>query len=162
MRQKLLRTIELVSRILAPLLRRPLASWRRIPFVDSRMPFQGSFVAMRPALWRFGNIGWNLGLPPACVDAYIAEVSKAPPPALVQVVRAILDSDDWPEAVKVFGTGNPDPNEWGFGFSTTADLNRSASAFATISRQAGIMPSVYLMASMVLLLQKIGGELAPK
>ena len=104
----------------------------------------------------------DLGLPPACVDAYIAEVSKAPPPALVQVVRAILDSDDWPEAVKVFGTGNPDPNEWGFGFSTTADLNRSASAFATISRQAGIMPSVYLMASMVLLLQKIGGELAPK
>ena len=56
----------------------------------------------------------DLGLPPACVDAYIAEVSKAPPPALVQVVRAILDSDDWPEAVKVFGTGNPDPNEWGF------------------------------------------------
>lgn len=123
-----------------------------------------------PALFRGKATGsaalrqyWvGLGFTPAVVDTYIGEAAKAPPEALAQVARAIPDGKDWPEVTKVFGAGNPDPLEWGLGYSASPDLHSSVREFATTCRSAGMTPSLYVIASMVLLLQKLGAEVAAK
>jgi hypothetical protein len=104
----------------------------------------------------------GLGFAPAVVDTYIAEAAKAPPEALAKVGRAIPDGKDWQDVVTVFGAGNPNPNEWGLGYCESADLHPSVRNFAMTCRAAGMTPSLYVITSVILLLQKLGTEVAPK
>jgi hypothetical protein len=104
----------------------------------------------------------GLGFAPAVVDTYLAQAAKAPAEALAQVARAIPEGKDWDEVVRVFGAGNPNPIEWGLGYSASPDLHPSVREFATTCRAAGMTPSLYLITSMVLLLQKLTAEVAAK
>lgn len=102
----------------------------------------------------------GLGFAPAVVDTYLGEAAKASPEALTQIALSIPSGKDWQEVVKVFGAGNPNPIEWGLGYNAAPDLHPSARAFAITCRGAGVTPSLYVITSMILLLQKLSAEMA--
>jgi hypothetical protein len=127
----------------------------------------GKLARAIPELFRGNKTGvtalrqyWlSLGFPASSVDHYVAEAVNAGD-GLVQITRAIQDGSDWPEAIKQFGSGNPDPIHWGSGFSGDGKLHPTAAAFATTCRQAGVMPSLFVIASIALLLHKLATEAA--
>ena len=127
----------------------------------------GKLARAIPELFRGNTTGvtalrqyWlNLGFPASSVDHYVAEAVNAGE-GLVQIARAIQDGSDWPEAIKQFGSGNPDPIHWGQGFSSDGKLHPTAAAFATTCREFGVMPSLFVIASIALLLQKLATEAA--
>lgn len=127
----------------------------------------GKLARAIPELFRGNKTGvtalrqyWlSLGFPASSVDHYVAEAVNAGE-GMVQITRAIQDGSDWPEAIKQFGAGNPDPIHWGSGFSSDGNLHPTAVAFATTCRQAGVMPSLFVIASIALLLHKLATEAA--
>lgn len=101
----------------------------------------------------------ELGFAPADVDAYLAEIVAARE-GLVAVARLIRDVDDWDAALAHFGSGNPDPAHWGMGFADDDAIDDDAQAFATASRRAGVTPSLYLMTTILLVIDKATAEIA--
>jgi hypothetical protein len=101
----------------------------------------------------------DLGFAPADVDAYLAQAGAASE-RLVDVARLVRDVDDWDGALAHFGTGSPDPAHWGFGFSSDSSIDEHAQAFATTARLAGVTPSLYLVMTILLLLEKAADEVA--
>jgi hypothetical protein len=122
-------------------------------------------VAEIPGLFQGASTGdvalrkyWlGLGFPASEVDHVVAELANAGE-GLVQIAGAVQTGSDWPEAVNQFGARNPDPIHWGFGFSGDGELHPTAGAFVTTCRQAGVTPSLYVIASIVLLLHKLTEE----
>jgi hypothetical protein len=164
---------------------RPMATTPAASFADHRAGFDGICGAVAeavghlppdptgklagaiPELFRGNKTGvtalrqyWlSLGFPASSVDHYVAEAVNAGE-GMVQIARAIQDGSDWPEAIKQFGAGNPDPTHWGSGFSGDGKVHPTAAAFAATCREVGVMPSLFVIASIVLLLHKLATEAA--
>jgi hypothetical protein len=127
----------------------------------------GKLARAIPELFRGNKTGvtalrqyWlSLGYPASSVDHYVAEVVNAGE-GMVQITRTIQDGRDWPEAIKTFGAGNPDPIHWGSGYSSDGKIHPTASAFVTTCREFGVMPSLFVIASIALLLHKLATEAA--
>jgi len=101
----------------------------------------------------------ELGFSPSEVDPYLAEAVAARA-GLADLARLILVVADWKSPLAHFGASHPDYRNWGLGFSTDGTLHEDARAFTAASRKAGVTPSLYLMSTMVLLLDKLATELA--
>jgi hypothetical protein len=101
----------------------------------------------------------NVGFAPDDVEVYLAQ-AVAGREGLVDVARVVRDVDDWNAPLAHFGAGNPDPANWGFGFSGEESVHEDALAFVTAARRAGVTPSLYLMATILLLLEKAADEVA--
>jgi hypothetical protein len=101
----------------------------------------------------------GLGYSGSEIDCYLAELAKSPD-GLPQIANVILRSEGWPQAIANFGAGDRDPKQWGFGLSTGVELPPLTESFVTTCRQAGITPSLFLVVSVTLLLEKIRQEVA--
>ena len=101
----------------------------------------------------------GLGYNRSEIDCYLAEVAKSPD-GFAQIADVILGSEGWPEAIANFGAGDRNPAHWGFGLSTGAEVHPLTASFVTACRKVGVTPSLYVIASIVLILDKLAKEAA--
>jgi len=101
------------------------------------------------------------GFSKADIDPYLDDAVNARG-ELHRLIDLMVQEDDWPEAIKSFGAGNPSSLHWGFGYAGQSDLHPLTQSFVSTSRSIGVTPSVFLLISIVLLAHKAGKEVSAR